>query len=56
MPNGLLLARHRRIMPAPPGPVRSGRAFGGLIFIVAASVLLPATRHGLTAAGTPVAA
>jgi hypothetical protein len=30
--------------------------FGGLIFIVAASVLLPATRHRLTAAATPVAA
>src|ERR1700760_761122 len=30
--------------------------FGGLIFIVAASVLLPATRHRLTAAAQPVAA
>jgi hypothetical protein len=29
--------------------------FGGLIFVVAASVLLPASRHRLTAA-TPVAA
>ena len=30
--------------------------FGGLIFIVAASVLLPASRHRLTAAAQPVAA
>ena len=30
--------------------------FGGLIFIVAASVLLPACRHRLTAAAQPVAA
>src|SRR6516164_3810634 len=30
--------------------------FGGLIFIVAVSALLPATRHRLTAAATPVAA
>ena len=30
--------------------------FGGLIFIVAASVLLPTSRHRLTAAAQPVAA
>jgi hypothetical protein len=30
--------------------------FGGLIFIVATSVLLPASRHRLTAAAQPVAA
>ena len=30
--------------------------FGGLVFIVAASVLLPTSRHRLTAAAQPVAA